>query len=77
MSRRWLGDDPKRCDLCNVVITRKHGFVDGRTVNGPWAIMCGKTQNDCHGRYGAGLGTGRGQRYEWAPERDAYVKAEG
>lgn len=32
--------------------------VDGKTVIGPWAMMC----SSCWERIGVGLGTGRGQR---------------
>ena len=32
--------------------------VDGKTRDGPWAYMC----DECHDRFGVGLGTGRGQR---------------
>lgn len=32
--------------------------VDGKTKDGPWANMC----DECHTKFGVGLGTGRGQR---------------
>jgi hypothetical protein len=36
-------------------------FVDGRTVGSrTWRCMC----LDCHAVYGAGFGTGFGQRYD-------------
>jgi hypothetical protein len=44
------------CDFCHKVV--KH-WVDGATTLGPWANMC----KGCFGRYGIGLGTGRGQEY--------------
>lgn len=64
----WFGSEIKKCNLCE----RKFGednlagivFVDGRTVFGPWAIMC----LSCHDSYGVGLGIGRGQAY--ALQRD-------
>ena len=42
------------CDLCGVG-TMAH--YDAKTVHGSWGFLC----RDCHGRYGVGLGTGRGQ----------------
>jgi hypothetical protein len=54
----WVGDVLATCQLCPAPLTT--GFIDGRTVNGPWAIMC----PDCHAVFGCGLGTGNGQRYE-------------
>lgn len=54
----WAGDPPSKCDLCSHPITKV--FVDGKTRLGPWGNLC----PSCHTGYGAGLGTGRGQRYE-------------
>jgi hypothetical protein len=58
----WTGDPGKRCDVCyqdwNGV------FIDGITQGGKWANMC----TECHRRYGHGLGTGKGQRYEKQPD---------
>jgi len=42
------------CNMCEAV----DAAYDGATVYGPWAYMC----EPCFGRYGVGLGTGRGQR---------------
>ena len=53
----WLGFAPKTCDICQSAI--KDSFIDGRTVDGPWANMC----PECHNNYGVGLGTGKGQEY--------------
>jgi hypothetical protein len=54
---KWVGTPPTKCDLCH---TDLHGtYVDGKTIAGPWAIMCGI----CHANIGCGLGTGRGQLY--------------
>ena len=54
----WAGLVPLNCDLCHGVIGST--FVDGRTTQGPWGCLCPQ----CHSRYGVGLGTGRGQRYD-------------
>lgn len=71
MEKKWLGDVSK-CDLCeqpfenscvkytNELEQKRDFFVDGRTVIGPWALMCGY----CFKQYGEGLGTGRGQMYD-------------
>lgn len=50
----------QECDICK----HEHGHpgvpavVDGKTVHGPWAFMCG----DHFDSHGVGLGTGRGQK---------------
>jgi hypothetical protein len=56
--KTWLSKRDK-CDLCKWDIS-KECFIDGRTTYGPWALMC----ESCHGLYGVGLGTGRGQKYD-------------
>lgn len=56
----WLGG--LVCDICH----RDCGdtVVDGRTGYGSlWATMC----LDCHAVHGAGLGIGKGQRYDVVP----------
>ena len=59
--KKWLGPIPTKCDICEGKISS--AFVDGRTTHGPWAIMC----PECHRVHGNGLGTGRGQRYQYSP----------
>lgn len=56
----WLGDAPKKCDMCGTDIDYARAFVDGKTVFGPWAIMC----PTCHRDNGGRLGDGFGQCYE-------------
>jgi hypothetical protein len=34
----WVGEPPERCDLCGGKLA--NSFVDGRTSDGRWAIMC-------------------------------------
>jgi hypothetical protein len=48
-------------------------YVDGATIYGPWANMC----ESCHKRMGMGLGTGRGQLYEWNQATGSYQKIDG
>lgn len=67
MKVRWLGTPPDKCDLCSRPIGEF--FIDGKTNQGPWAIMCEK----CHDYYGYGLGVGRGQKYD----RESLEKVEG
>lgn len=57
MSQTWGGSAPSRCEVCDGEL--KTGFVDGKTLAGPWAIMC----LECHRKIGIGCGTGRGQKY--------------
>lgn len=54
---RWLGSKPEACDVCHKPLSTE--FVDGRTVYGPWAMMC----LDCFNTIGTGLGVGFGQLY--------------
>lgn len=55
---KWLGST--KCDFCKKsVVNSTPYFVDGRTINGPWALMC----YSCFHRRGVGLGLGRGQAY--------------
>lgn len=56
----WKGLIPLACNLCGMVIQDDQTFIDGKTVMGPWAIMC----TPCHAERGHGLGTGKGQSYE-------------
>lgn len=55
---QWIGPVPATCDLCDKPIAR--AFVDGKTQEGPWAVMCER----CHNMNGVGLGTGKGQKYK-------------
>lgn len=66
----WAGPIPQRCDLCKIPFLDKH-FVDARTIYGPWGNLC----LVCHGEYGVGLGTGRGQKYKI--EGNVATKVEG
>lgn len=56
---KWMGDPPKSCDICKRPIMRT--FVDGRTSDGRWGIMC-PTCRVAEGR--VRLGVGLGQKYE-------------
>lgn len=56
--RKWGGEVPVKCDGCGDIL--KGTFVDGRTIFGPWAIMC----ENCHTTHGVGLGIGKGQKYD-------------
>ena len=51
----WMGSTT--CDFCGKKITDK--LVDGKTVEGPWAVMC----PHCFTVHGVGLGIGKGQKY--------------
>jgi len=55
--KRWMGTPPEKCDLCEKKL--EEVFVDGKTKQGPWGILCSK----CHAKYGCGLGEGLGQKY--------------
>jgi len=55
---KWMGPLPDRCDFCGEAL--KNRFVDGKTVYGPWGILC----QNCHKAIGVGLGLGKGQMYD-------------
>ena len=57
-TKHWMGSDPTTCDICEQPLHKV--FIDGKTSLGPWGIMCVL----CHNIHGAGLGTGRGQKYK-------------
>lgn len=65
----WSG--PVQCDL-----NRKHELkttmYDAKSIYGPWGTMCA----ECFPRYGIGLGTGKGQKYE-KQEDGKWKKVEG
>jgi hypothetical protein len=54
--RYWLS--PAKCDVCNN--TTMPQMVDGKTHQGPWALMCGP----CYKVLGVGIGQGNGQLYD-------------
>lgn len=58
---KWMGGTPADCNLCHNPFGCKNTkfFVDGKTLFGPWAIMC----DTCHRDQGGKLGKGFGQRY--------------
>lgn len=53
----WRSEPPMNCDICKGKINGD--FIDGKTIDGPWAILC----PTCHTIHGIGFGTGRGQQY--------------
>lgn len=57
--KRWRSE-VKNCDLCGEDLRSVEFFVDGKTIHGPWGLMCPK----CFSKSGCGLGTGLGQKYE-------------
>jgi hypothetical protein len=56
--KMWMGVAPQICELCGNPLSQQ--FIDGRTKDGRWGILCAV----CHSRAGCGLGTGKGQRYD-------------
>lgn len=57
---RWHSLRPEACDICSDPFEGDEPFIDGKTIHGPWGIMC----EACHRIHGVGLGTGRGQKYD-------------
>lgn len=60
MATKWLSDTS--CDFCaRDATTVGEFFVDGKTVYGPWALMC----KECSAKVGPKVfGTGIGQAYD-------------
>ena len=59
MTKKWNGSKPVKCDICSEEFLGEKFFIDGRTIYGPWGMMCER----CHKLYGTGLGLGNGQKY--------------
>jgi hypothetical protein len=59
MTQRWISPTPVTCDVCDRRLGDDEFFIDGKTIYGPWGIMC----VTCHMMVGVGLGTGKGQKY--------------
>lgn len=61
--RRWLGNKPVNCDFCGKKFDAKddkHFYDFQNSLDGRWGLGCKK----CFDRYGVGLGTGKGQKYD-------------
>ena len=39
MTKKWIGPDAK-CDICGMDVTKGKYFVDAKTNQGSWALMC-------------------------------------
>ena len=62
MGDHWGKERPIRCEMCDKPFgSRKRYFHDCRTTHGPWALLCA----NCWLCHGTGLGTGKGQKYNW------------
>jgi hypothetical protein len=68
-------NEKRHCDICAQMLKRNTDkldiIIDGRTKTGHWAWMC----TECHALLGVGLGTGKGQKFEW--QGDKYIKTGG
>jgi hypothetical protein len=80
--RIFFLNPPTSCDICQAqrfrvphsgIKTGGEVFIDGRTRMGPWACMC----PPCFEDVGVGLGTGRGQKYQWNEAEQRFFKIEG
>ena len=56
-NKKWLSELPANCQVCNKPFGKY--FIDGKTIMGPWGLMC----VSCHEKIGDGLGVGHGQKY--------------
>lgn len=72
MAATWIGAAPKRCDMCGGTLSQV--FVDLRTRDGRWGIMC----PPCRIQHGPRtLGPGRGQKYRLNLATKAWDKVDG
>jgi hypothetical protein len=67
--KTWQGGTT--CDMCHQQIVRH--LYDAKTGMGPWATMC----QLCYGACGVGLGTGRGQHYQFDGRSGTWIKVAG
>jgi len=56
LGKKWMQEVPQKDDFGMPITTE---FIDGKTKQGPWAIM----SLESFKQHGAGLGVGQGQRY--------------
>lgn len=66
----WYGETT--CNFCKREITEGQ-LYDANTVFGCWAVMC----HNCYIKYGIGVGTGKGQRYEYNKTTKEFEKKRG
>ena len=59
-TKKWIGAWPTNCQFCGTNLALQEYFVDGKTLAGPWALMC----PICWSVYGTDLGLGKGQKYD-------------
>lgn len=71
IGQEWVGTPPEKCDVCGIRLLTT--FVDGRTSDGRWAIMCPSCRVERGPRI---LGTGNGQKFERKPGQP-WVKVAG
>lgn len=69
-NRPWIGEIPRRCELCSNIIIDV--FFDGHVRSGGWKFMC----PECFELYGSGLGIGVGQKFV-KRENDRFYLAAG
>lgn len=71
---QWTGTIT-HCQLCEKPLDGV--MIDGAMRLGgshtSWANVC----EPCHKLLGVGIGTGKGQRYEWNSEEKAWIKTAG
>jgi len=59
------------CDICSTLTGRTvKAEYDAKTIFGAWAYLC----KECFGKYGIGLGTGRGQKLKVRREPDLELR---
>lgn len=58
-----------RCDFHSA----REAEYDAKTIQGPWANLCGP----CYIRFGVGLGTGKGQRLVLESEESVHTREAG
>jgi len=66
---RWE-DKQRTCDFCGE--NNLKTLIDGKTIFGPWAVMC----EFCHLTKGIGIGLGKGQKYI-SDGKGSLIKIEG
>ena len=59
VKKKWYGTIGD-CDGCKTDLNDGHFFFDAKTTFGSWGLLC----ESCFKKYGVGLGSGLGQKYD-------------
>lgn len=73
MAHMWTGRAPEFCEICHSPITTAFYDVAIPTAGGAWGCICTK----CFMEHKCSTGIGRGQKYEYKKEVQAWICTDG